>query len=254
MLDNQVFVFIDNYLRKLSKSFVAVAILGAAQPAYATSYIHTFGGYGDSYRTTPGEEKGGWGSTGKMQNSEGKKSILGGVGYGKYLTDHFALELSYAETKSKLQWQGFWAGPSTSEFYADTSSKLTMVSGTFFFRDISKRNRVNTIFPFITIGVGHARNKLKNTEEHSGGSLVTMVHDNTESSVAYKLGLGFDQFITNNLVFTFSLDHYNLGKFSTGGHRHWVSGYYSGTTWPIGPWVTKTVSFNQATAGLKLTY
>ncbi len=229
-----------------------IATLFFFNSANANNFVSITGGYGELLEGDSSTTVAGANNNGSIRNIEGKTGWMGSFSVGTYVNKNFAVDLSYTEIKDKIKWQGLFPGPSTTEFFANTSSQLIMLNGTYFFNSKDNADETKGVtVPFISFGVGQSTNELQDTEEYFGGALTaTLYSDEQETSTAYKVGLGVETVINDTTKFIIGVDYYNLGDFRTANTRNRIAGGAQA----IGPWIIEDVTSTRAFIGLKKSF
>jgi opacity protein-like surface antigen len=199
---------------------------------------------------TSGSSVAGAADNGFLSDIDGDRGLLLGGSIGYRYSDLLRVDISYSRLKNQLSWQGNYPVGDPTLFSADTTSDLFMLNGSLHGKGIWPES-FNRLDPFISAGVGYARNSITHAVETDSvtGGWVSNPTDGTSNGIAFRLGLGLDYELNPNLTLTTSVDANWLGSFETGNFR--VQGP---TTPAIGPWMIDDVIAVGASIGLRYSF
>ncbi len=208
-----------SYMRYPYKLLLALGLFINTSSVYAEDfnpyYVELFSGQAVSIYGGPnsGPDTSGGSFNGRMSDINLHVNTMNGVRIGYRVSNNYRFDISYYKIKSNLDWTTNFPGNHHTEFIADMDSRLILLSAYYDFTTI------NSFSPYIGVGIGQSRNEFKSGEEFSNGKHLTYLKDKTTIGLSYRLAVGIDYLLSQNLSFTADLSLVNIGDASSGDER-----------------------------------
>lgn len=246
------------FQRAIYSTFYVSLLLAIVSLGIAPNIAHSKDGYyvginiGKNWtgNGTSGTSVAGAVDNGFLSDIDGDRGLLLGGSIGYRYSDLLRVDISYSRLKNQVSWQGNFPAWTPNAFSADTTSNLFMLNGSLHGKGIWPEY-FNRLDPFISAGVGYARNSMTHAVETDPvmGVWISNPADGTSNGFAFRLGLGLDYELNPNLTLTTSVDANWLGSFETGNFRV----QYASTP-AIGPWMIDDVIAVGASIGLRYSF
>ncbi|WP_417550232.1 outer membrane protein [Methylophaga sp.] len=183
-------------------------------------YIEAFTGHSDSLGNPDRDTRtAGASNNGLIEDIELDDDTVAGIKLGYRFNTNWRIDLSYFNSERDNDWRTEFPGGASSYFNSSMKSEVYMLS-------VYYQTRVNNwLLPYVSAGIGNSKNKLTNIEEKftENGAVGAYVNSNSENSLAYKLGVGADIQLSNNVYLNVDYSAYYLGDMSSDNSRNFVS-------------------------------
>lgn len=202
-------------------------------------------GYNSIQNTKSGSNVAGGNKNGTLVDIDGDNGLLLGAAVGYKFSDTWRADISYTRLNNDLAWGGVYGSSTAVEttFKADTISDVLLLNAYLHGKGLYQET-FDKIDPFISVGIGFAKNKMQSIKETSStGTPTSDVDNGSKTSSVIRLGVGVDASIAPALTLTSSIDVYWLGDFNSGDSRDTTfSGLQDIGAWQIDDVVTYTAS------------
>jgi hypothetical protein len=234
--------------RVSSVSLVALALTVTPGMAFAKEGFYVGLNVGSNWleHAESGSNVAGGNNNGTLVDIDGSDGLLLGGFVGYKFSDMWRADISYTRLNNDLSWRGVFGGvaSSASAYTADTTSDVFLLNAYLHGKGLFE-GAFDTVDPFVGVGVGFAKNKMKNVKEASyrTGASIAAVDSDSETSTVVRLGVGVDVNVSPALTMTSSIDAYWLGDFKTGDSRdRTTAGQQDIGAWRVDDVVTYTAS------------
>lgn len=211
-------------------------------------YIEAFTGHSDSLGNPDRDTRtAGAANNGLMEDIELGDDTVSGLKLGYRFNTNWRVDLSYFNSEKDLDWSTEFPGGSSTDINSHLESEVFMLS-------VYYQTRVNEwLLPYVSAGIGNSKNKLTSIEEKipASGVVAANVKSNSENNLAYKLGIGSDIQLSNNLYLNVDYSAYYLGEVSSGTSRDGTAAFGIPQNQPIGAYKVDNVWVDVYSLGLR---